>query len=96
MDAGLYPIFALARFDLILPLRVMLIVMSLLSIATAILLYHLISDILSPPVGMLMAVYWVFNFYIQGTFYNLGLESGIALFFIALLIYMLTSWKKKK
>jgi hypothetical protein len=90
------PIFTLARFDLILPLRVLLIVMSLFSIATAILLYRLISDILSPPVGMLIAVYWVFNFYIQDTFYNLGLESGIALFFIALLIYMLCQLERNK
>ena len=89
-------IFTLARFDLILPLRVLLIVMSLFSIATAILLYRLIGDILSPPVGMLIAVYWVFNFYIQDTFYNLGLESGIALFFVALLIYMLYHLEKNK
>ena len=45
---------------------------------------------------MLIAVYWVFNFYIQDTFYNLGLESGIALFFIALLIYMLYKLEKEK
>src|ERR1700690_1698768 len=44
------PIFALARFNLILPLRVLLIVMSLVSLATAILLYRLISTALSPPV----------------------------------------------
>ncbi len=90
------PIFVLARFDLILPLRVLLIVISLFSIATAILLYRLISGILSPPVGMLVAVYWVFNFYIQETFYNLGLESGIALFFIALSIYTLYRLEKNK
>ena len=90
------PIFALARFDLILPLRVLLIVISLFSIATAILLYRLISDILSPPVGMLVAVYWVFNFYVQEIFYNEGLESGIALFFIALSIYMLYRLEKNR
>ena len=83
------PIFALARFDLILPLRVLLIVMSLFSLATALLLYRLVSTALSPPVGMLVAVYWAFNFYIQDIFYDLGLESGIALFFIVVLIYML-------
>jgi len=90
------PIFALARFDLILPLRVLLIVMGLLSIATAILLYRLISGILSPSVGILVAVYWVFNFYVQEIFYNEGLESGIALFFIALSIYMLCRLEKNK
>jgi hypothetical protein len=90
------PIFALARFDLILPLRVLLIVMSLFSLATAILLYRLISRALSPPVGMLAAVYWVFNFYIQDIFYDSGLESGIALFFIVVLIYMLYQLERNK
>jgi hypothetical protein len=90
------PIFALARFDLILPLRVVLIVMSLFSLATAILLYRLIGIALSPPVGMLAAVYWVFNFYIQDIFYNSGLESGIALFFIIVLIYMLYQLERNK
>ena len=90
------PIFALARFDLILPLRILLIVMSLFSVATAILLYRLIGGILSPPVGMLVAVYWTFNFFIQETFYNLGLESGIALFFISLSIYMLYRLEKNR
>ncbi len=90
------PIFTLARFNLILPLRVLLIVMSLFSVATAILLYRLISAILSSLVGMLVAVYWVFNFYIQDIFYNLGLESGIALFFIVALIYMLYQLERNK
>src|SRR5271157_2432201 len=90
------PIFALARFDPILPLRILLIVMSLFSIATAILLYRLIGGILSPPVGILAAVYWTFNFYIQEAFYDLGLESGIALFFIALSIYLLYQLEKNR
>ncbi|MGE5642424.1 MAG: hypothetical protein ACM3Y8_05375, partial [Byssovorax cruenta] len=39
------PIFALARFDLILPLRVLFVVMNALSLATAILLYRLIGKV---------------------------------------------------
>jgi hypothetical protein len=90
------PIFALARFDLILPLRVLLIVMSLFSLATALLLYRLVSTALSPPVGMLVAVYWAFNFYIQDIFYDSGLESGVALFFMVVLIYMLYQLERNK
>jgi len=90
------PVFTLARFDLILPFRILLIILSLFSIATAILLYRLIRDVLSPPVGMLAAVFWVFNFYIQETFYNQGLESGVALFFITLSLYMLYRLEKHR
>ena len=44
------PIFALARFDLILPLRILLLVMSGLSVATAILLYRLIGRVFVPAI----------------------------------------------
>src|SRR5512133_3832947 len=55
------PIFALARFDLILPLRVLFLVMSGLSVATAILLSRLIGKVFTPAIGALAAVYWVFS-----------------------------------
>lgn len=83
------PIFTLARFDLILPLRVLLIVMSLINVATAILLYRLISGAMSRPVGMLAAIYWAFNPTLQTLFYQTGLESGIALLAVVALLYML-------
>src|SRR5687767_13892545 len=50
-------IFAFARLDLILPLRILLVVMSGLSAATAILLYRLIGRIFSPPIGATAALY---------------------------------------
>src|SRR5574339_1185161 len=55
------PIFALARFDLILPLRVLLLVMSGLSVATGILLYRLIGRIFAPAIGAIAALFWVFS-----------------------------------
>jgi len=93
------PIFALARFDLILPLRVLLVVMSLINLATAILLYRLIGGAMSRPAGMLAAIYWVFNPTLQGLFYQPGLESGIALFFVVLALYIIykieQNWRKE-
>ena len=92
------PIFALARFDLILPLRVLLLVMSGLSVATGILLYRLIGRILAPPIGALAALFWVFSYDVLATIYQQGLESGIAAFFVVLLVYKLyefeLSWRK--
>jgi hypothetical protein len=94
------PIFALARFDLILPLRVLLLVMSGLSVVTAILLYRLIGRIFVPAIGALAAVFWVFSYDVLAILYQQGLESGIAAFFIVLLVYKLyefeTSWRKEE
>jgi hypothetical protein len=92
------PIFALARFDLILPLRLLLLVMSGLSVATGILLYRLVGRIFMPAIGAMAALFWVFSQDVLFTLYQNGLESGIAAFFIVLLVYKLyefeISWRK--
>ena len=94
------PIFALARFDLILPLRILLLVMSGLSMATAILLYRLVGRIFMPAIGAVAALFWVFHPDVLLTLYQNGLESGIAAFFIVLLLYKLydfeRSWRVNK
>ena len=91
------PVFAFARFDLVLPLRILLVVMSALSAATAILFYRLIGSIFSAPVGGLAALYWVFSYDVLNIVYRHGLETGIAAFFIVLLLYRLyffeRSWR---
>lgn len=94
------PIFALARFDLILPLRILLLVMSGLSVATGILLYRLIGKVFAPPIGAIAALFWVFSFDVLAIVYQHGLETGIAAFFVVLLVYELfkfeKSWRKNK
>ena len=88
------PIFALARFDLILPLRILLLVMSGLSVATGILLYRLIGRIFAPAIGAVAALFWVFSYDVLVIIYQQGLESGIAAFFIVLLAYKLFEFEK--
>src|SRR5512134_2034494 len=92
------PIFALARFDLILPLRILLLVMSGLSVATGILLYRLIGRIFTPAIGAMAALFWVFSRDVLNILYQNGLESGIAALLIVLLLYKLyefeLSWRK--
>jgi len=83
------PIFALARFDLILPLRILLLVLSGLSVWTAILLFRLAGKTIAPAIGAIAALYWVFNFDIVVNLYQQGLESGIAAFFVVLFLYKL-------
>ena len=83
------PIFSLARFDLVLPLRVLLLVMSALQVSTAILFYRLLGKVFAPAVGAFAALFWVFSFDVLTNIYQQGLESGIAAFFVALLLYKL-------
>jgi hypothetical protein len=88
------PIFFLARFDLILPLRVLLLVMGGLSAATAVLLYRLIGRVFVPAIGAIAALYWVFSFDVLNIVYRPGLETGIAAFFLVLLVYKLYEFEK--
>ncbi len=83
------PIFALARYDLILPLRILAIVTGILQYGTAMLLYHLLRRAISPPAGMLAAAYWLFNSYILLFLYKTGVESGISLLLLLTLLYLL-------
>ena len=88
------PIFAFARFDLILPLRILLMVMAGFNAATAILIYRLVKENLSQAVAMTAACFWSFNTYIHFTVYKPGLETPLAAFAVALLIYKLSQFEK--
>lgn len=89
------PIFALARFDVILPLRVMLMVMAVLDAATAVLIYRLVKNNLSHAVAILAASFWAFNFYIHSIVYKFGLETPLAAFAVVLFIYKLSQFEKE-
>ena len=80
------PIFALARYDLILPLRLVVIVLAVFNAATGVLLYRLLKQKLSPLVSGLAALFWVFFPKVHGVTTTLGMESGINAFFIVLLL----------
>jgi len=71
------PIFALARFDLILPLRIVVIVSGAISAATGILLFRLVRRALSPPAAVLAATYWCFDRLIHFDVTQFGLETGL-------------------
>ncbi|MBN8581336.1 MAG: glycosyltransferase family 39 protein [Anaerolineae bacterium] len=88
------PIFALAKYDLILPLRVLLMVIAVIHAATAVMLYRLIKEYLSHAVAILAAVFWSFNFYIHSTIYEMGLETPIAAFSVVFVIYNLSLFEK--
>jgi len=87
------PIFALARFDLILPLRILIIVLAILRAATSILLYHMLKDRIARPIAMLGALYWAFNMYLHWTTYQQGLETGLTAFVLILFLYLLARFE---
>ena len=83
------PVFAFARFDLILPLRILLVLLGLLRAGTSVLLFRMLKGSLSTPIAMLAALYWAFAGTIHGTVYQQGLETGMAAFSLVLLLYLL-------
>ncbi len=89
------PIFYLARFDLILPLRVLLFVIGLLNAVTALLIYRLVSSTLSRAVGILAASFWAFNLYIHSVVYEPGLETPLAAFAVVLFIWKLSKFENE-
>lgn len=89
------PIFALARFDLVLPLRVLLMVMAVFNAATSILIYRLVKSNLSHAVAFVAAAFWAFNIYIHSIVYEFGLETPIAAFAVVLFIYKLSQFEKE-
>ena len=83
-------IFALARINLFLPLRVLIILQGLLNALSGYLLYRIIADGLSEEVGWLAAAFWMFFPPIHAITTKMGLETGINAFSIIFLIYCLS------
>lgn len=71
------PIFALARFDLILPLRLILVLMAALSVIASILLFRLLKEIAGEALAMLAAAYWGLDMTVHSIITQQGLETGL-------------------
>jgi len=83
------PIFTLARFDLILPLRVLMVVMAALSATTSILLFRLLKKAVGEPIAMLAAAFWAFNLVVHDIITQQGMETGIVALSIVFFLYQL-------
>ncbi len=84
------PVFALAKFDLYLPLRLLTVILAGLNLGTGILLFRLLSRLTRQPAAMLAASFWVFYPGIHAQTTRGGLEIGINVFFLAWLLYALS------
>lgn len=90
------PIFLLARYNLILPLRVLVLVTGLVNAGTAILIFRILRKYINPVTAAAMGIIWIFLPNINQTEAQNGLESTISVFFLMLLIYLVTGWLKEK
>lgn len=89
------PIFALARFDLILPLRILLVVMAAISALSCVLLFRLLRKIIPEPVAMLAATFLGLSLVIHNTVVQPGMETGITALAIILMLYVLQKFDEK-
>lgn len=90
------PIFSLARFDLILPLRVLVVVSGLISAGTGVLLFRLVKRTLSMPAAVLAAVYWVLDYSIHYNVTMFGLETGLTAFTMTAFLLALSDLQYRK
>jgi hypothetical protein len=87
------PVFALARFDLMLPLRVLVLLVGILNAGTGIFLYRLARRSLSEHAAIITAFLWLLSPSIQGVTSRLGMESAISAFFIVVLFYLVAGYE---
>lgn len=83
----LIPFFALARFDLFVPLRLVVFLSVLISLATGILLYRFLSRSVNPGLAKLAAVFWVLFPPIHRSVTQLGMESALNALCVIVLIH---------
>lgn len=89
------PVFALARYDLILPLRLILVIMAGLSAATSVLLFRLLRKVVAEPLAMLAAAFWGLSMLVHGIVTQQGMETGITALSIVLMLYLLQKFDEK-
>ncbi len=75
--AILIPVFSLARFDLFLPLRLVVSLSALISLGSGIILYRFLSKSIHPYLAMLAAAFWIFFPPLHRSVTQLGMESAL-------------------
>lgn len=81
------PVFALARFDLILPLRIVILISTGLGAAAAVVFYRLLRQTLEKQIALIAVALWAFSWTLFRRTTMGGMESILSAFFILLLWY---------
>lgn len=90
------PIFALARLDLLLPLRLLVLLMAAVNAGTAILLFRLLRGRITPNLAAAVGLLWLVLPPIHFITAKAGVEAGLNAFFIALFWRRLTAFLAEK
>jgi hypothetical protein len=90
------PVFALERFNRVLPLRLLVLVSALLNAGTAILIFRLLRKFITSETAMVIGIFWVYLPSIHLTVVQNGMESTISAFFLALLYYLVVLWRGER
>lgn len=89
-------IFWLARFDLMLPLRVLMLVSAVFSLGAGILLFRLLRRYVAVEAAAFAAVLWTFLPAVNAVVVQGGLETSISAFFLMLLFYRGSQWRAEQ
>ena len=89
-------VFWLGKFDLILPLRVLVVVSALFSVGSGAFLFLLLKKYISIEVSALLAVVWIFQPFIRWIIVMNGMESTISVFFISAFLYLIVLWQDQE
>ncbi len=88
-------IFWTAKWSLILPLRLLVIVSALLNAGTAIFIFRILRRFIPAGTAAIPAILWLFLPYIHATVVQNGLETGLSVFFVAFLFFLTVEWQKE-
>lgn len=85
-------VFWLARFDLFLPLRVLMLVSAAFGLGAGVLLFRLLKKYVPPETAVFAAVLWSFLPAVQAVVVQGGMETSVSAFFLMLLFYLGAEW----
>ena len=87
------PVFALARIDLMLPLRVLAGISILFAAGSGALLFRMLKRVIAVEAAALIALFWVLNPDIHYVTTQLGMEASVNAFFSILLLSMVSRFE---
>ena len=90
------PVFSLAKTDIYLPLRIIILILGALNAATGVILYRFFAKKFSKECGWFVAIFWTFMPTIHELTSQLGLESGLTAFALAAAISYLSSFDEQE
>ena len=89
------PVFALARFNLLLPLRILVIIAGILNAASGVLLFTTFRKVLAVAPAALLSFFWAISPLVQPVISHNGMEAGINAFATILFISLLVRYEMR-